>query len=146
MQFLAPNNNTNLCVGCRSEKGKMGNYNRCFFKNKKIVFERDNHKCQCCGISEDGNGNNKLIAHHVDVDTRNNSPSNLITLCFQCHQSLHAKYTKYVLRRSNIYKLFADDINFGEFGKNLIYGAAKKIVKKQFNGRPKLFFNIKKQR
>lgn len=66
--------------------------------------------------------------------------SNLITLCEQCHQSLHGKYDKKTLRRSNIYKLFSTDIKFGEFGKNLIYGASKQIVKKQFRGKPKLFF------
>jgi hypothetical protein len=77
------------------------------------------------------------------VNPQNNSPSNLITLCYQCHQSLHRKYTKYILRRSNIYKLFATDSRFGEFGKNLIYGASKQLVKKQFKGKPKLFFGIK---
>jgi hypothetical protein len=115
-------------------------YPKIFYKNRKIVVDRDEHKCQCCGCGEDEKRTNKLIIHHIDTNKLNNSLSNLITLCEQCHQSLHGKYDKKTLRRSNIYKLFSTDIKFGEFGKNLIYGASKQIVKKQFRGKPKLFF------
>lgn len=144
VQFYSTYSATQYCRTCTRVKSKMNVYSRTFYKNRLVVLERDDYKCQCCGVGEDGKFNNKLKVHHIDVDTRNNSPSNLITLCNQCHLSLHRKYSKYVLRRSNIYKLFSTDIRFGEFGKNLIYGAAKKIVKKQFKGKPKLFFNIKK--
>lgn len=145
VQFHSTYSATQYCATCTRVKRRMGVYGRTFYKNRLLVLERDEYKCQCCGISEDGKYNNKLIVHHIDINTKNNSPSNLITLCGQCHSSLHKKYTKYILRRSNIYKLFANDFNFGEFGKNLIYGAAKKIVKKQFGGRPKFFFgkNVK---
>jgi len=60
-------------------------------------------------------------------------------LCMQCHSSLHGKYKKKVLRRENIYKLFAKDFKFGKFGKTLIYGPGRKIVKKQFMGKVKFF-------
>jgi len=139
VQFHSTYSATQYCATCNRVKERMGVYGRTFYKNRLLVLERDENKCQCCGTSEDGKYNNKLKVHHIDVNTKNNSPSNLITLCNQCHLSLHRKYTKYVLRRSNIYKLFAENINFGEFGKNLIYGAAKKIVKKQFKGRPAYF-------
>jgi 5-methylcytosine-specific restriction endonuclease McrA len=131
------------CPECKRVSTGEQFYTKLFYKNREIVFERDENKCQCCGCEEDNKELNKLIIHHIDVNRLNNSLSNLITLCTQCHLSLHAKYSKLILRRSNIYKLFAEEKQFGEFGKNLIYGPAKKIVKKQFKGKPKLFFKIK---
>lgn len=139
-QFLSSKSYDRICGSCRSSSKKQGVYCRLFWKNRLIVLSRDEYKCQCCGIENGKLRTNKLICHHIDVNTDNNSTSNLITLCNQCHNSLHAKFTKYVLRRSNIYKLFATDMRFGEFGKNLIYGASKQLVKKQFKGKPKLFF------
>ena len=129
-----------ICRPCRKIMKGEYVYPRVYWKNKKLVLERDEFKCQCCGINQGVLQTNKLCCHHIDGDKSNNSPSNLITLCTQCHQSLHKKYSKLVLRRSNIYKLFSTDIKFGEFGKNLIYGASKQLVKKQFSGKPKLFF------
>lgn len=140
VEFRAQTWHRQRCKDCVSVDEGREKYPKVYYKNRKIAMVRDDGKCQCCGCSEDGQKTNQLIVHHVDVDTKNNSPSNLITLCTQCHQSLHGKYSKAVLRRSNIYKLFATDSKFGEFGKNLIYGAAKQIVKKQFSGKPKLFF------
>jgi hypothetical protein len=145
VQFYSSSSTVQYCSLCKSVKEKRGVYGRTFYKNKLVVLERDDNKCQCCGTSGDEKRTNKLIVHHLDCDTRNNSPSNLITLCNQCHSSLHKKYSRYVLRRSNIYKLFANEVRFGEFGKNLIYGASKQIVKKQFTGKPKLFFKSKKK-
>ena len=143
MQFCSSSPKARICLTCKSSK-KNNTYPRVFWKNRKIVLNRDENTCQCCGCKPDGKNTNKLTCHHIDVDKQNNSPSNLIILCTQCHRSLHSKYSKYILRRSNIYKLFADEAKFGEFGKNLIYGASKKIVKKQFKGKPKLFFKTKK--
>lgn len=143
VEFRAINSHRQRCKNCvGADEGRI-KYSKVYYKNRKIALVRDDGKCQCCGCEENGQYVNNLIVHHIDVDTKNNSPSNLITLCQQCHLSLHNKYTKSQLRRSNIYKLFATDTRFGEFGKNLIYGAAKKIVKKQFKGRPKLFFKTK---
>jgi len=140
VEFLSKNTYPKLCTECKKIANNIDFYPKLFYKNRKIVFERDEYKCQCCGCESNGLAANKLIIHHIDVDKKNNSLSNLITLCEQCHLSLHGKYSKFILRRSNIYKLFSSDIRFGEFGKNIIYGASKKIVKKQFKGKPKLFF------
>jgi 5-methylcytosine-specific restriction endonuclease McrA len=118
-------------------------YTKLFYKNREIVLERDENMCQCCGCSPDESHTNSLCVHHIDVNRLNNSLSNLITLCTQCHLSLHSKYGKYILRRSNIYKLFSQEKSFGEFGKINIYGSAKKLVKRQFGGKPKLFFKTK---
>jgi hypothetical protein len=97
---------TFLCPSCR-ETG----YNRTYYRNKKLILERDNYQCQCCKTKDD------LIAHHIDCKRSNNSPSNLITLCRQCHDYLHHKYTREVLRFSNIYTLFPKIIRIGFFGK-----------------------------
>lgn len=140
VEFRATNTYHRLCRYCKALREGKIRYPKVFYKNRKIVLERDDHTCQCCGCKADGQKTNQIICHHLDCDKANNSPSNLITLCSQCHNSLHSKYSKPELRRSNIYRLFAKEKQFGEFGKNLIYGAAKKIVKKQFGGKPKFFF------
>jgi hypothetical protein len=140
VQFFASSTYNKLCKTCRKAKKNPDIYTRVFWKNRLLALERDDNTCQCCGCKQDEKQTNKLCIHHIDGDRQNNSPSNLITLCTQCHLSLHNKYTKYILRRSNIYKLFSSDIHFGEFGKNLLYGASKKQVKKHFKGKPKLFF------
>lgn len=110
-------------------------------------MDRDEMMCQCCGCVVKKNKKSwpdTACVHHIDVDKTNNSLSNLILMCEQCHLSLHGTYSKQILRVSNIYKLFSKDKRFGEFGKINIYFPAKKIVKKQFGGKPKKFFSIKK--
>jgi hypothetical protein len=95
-----------ICASCL----EIG-YNSTYYRNRKIVFERDGYKCQCCGTKKN------LLAHHIDCFRSNNSVTNLITLCTQCHLHLHSTYSHVELRRSNIYKLFPKIIKFGVFGK-----------------------------
>jgi len=144
IEFLNRTARRQMCKKCKSYSLGKSDYPKLYYKNRKLVFVRDEDKCQCCGCSSNGLHTNSLIVHHIDCDRGNNSMSNLITLCQQCHLSLHSKFNKPTLRRSNIYKLFAQDLKFGEFGKNLIYEPAKQLVKKQFGGKPKLFFKTKK--
>lgn len=86
-------------------------YPRVFYKNRKVALARDENTCQCCGENE------VKIVHHIDCNKKNNSPSNLITLCGQCHLSLHAKYSNKQLRDGNIYKMFPKKFRWGIFGK-----------------------------
>ena len=132
------------CNECVKISDGVDFYPKIFYKNRAIVFKRDENKCQCCGCSNGELRTNKLIVHHIDVNKQNNSLSNLITLCEQCHHSLHKKYDKHTLRVSNIHRLFAEEKRFGEFGKTLMYEPAKEIVKKQFKGNPKKFFRRNK--
>lgn len=47
------------------------------------IRRRDKQTCQLCGQHRNDVGT--LHVHHIDYDKRNNSPSNLISLCCTCH-------------------------------------------------------------
>ena len=51
---------------------------------RKKVRNRDGNTCKLCGCSEKENGM-KLSVHHIDYNKQNNNPSNLISLCVNCH-------------------------------------------------------------
>jgi len=51
---------------------------------KESIRERDDRKCQNCGMTELENGR-KLDLHHVDYVKTNCDPFNLITLCRGCN-------------------------------------------------------------
>ena len=51
---------------------------------KRKIKERDNYKCQICGIPEEECITGLLI-HHIDFYKNNNIYNNLITLCRSCH-------------------------------------------------------------
>lgn len=58
----------------------------------KKVLERDNHTCQCCGLSF----SNKMEAHHLNgydwfIEGRTDE-TNGITLCKLCHKNFHRIY------------------------------------------------------
>jgi len=51
---------------------------------RQKVLERDNHTCRVCG-----NESANIIHHVIPYEiSRNNSPSNLITVCSYCHPKL----------------------------------------------------------
>ena len=56
---------------------------------KEIIRKRDNYTCQCCNLDEKkhlrNNKNLNLCIHHIDYNKENNLPSNLISLCINCH-------------------------------------------------------------
>lgn len=52
------------------------------------VLHRDNAQCQLCGTS----GENRLQLHHM-IYRSHGGPhleDNLVTLCFRCHEDVHA--------------------------------------------------------
>jgi len=55
---------------------------------KETIRERDNYKCQLCGIQQDElkGFSKKLDIHHIDYNKKNLNPNNLISLCRSCHQ------------------------------------------------------------
>lgn len=53
-----------------------------------FVLERDNNQCRSCGTS----GENRLQVHHIVFRSQGGTddPSNLVTVCWQCHNLIHA--------------------------------------------------------
>lgn len=71
-----------------------------FGGNKQLVYKRDNFTCQDCGLTQEQSRERykeDLVVHHLDgkgygtkkKKEKNNSPSNLITLCRGCHTKEH---------------------------------------------------------
>lgn len=60
---------------------------------RKYLFEKYNNQCSRCGWSEKHpiTSRSPLEVHHVDSDPTNNSETNLILLCPNCH-SLTANF------------------------------------------------------
>jgi hypothetical protein len=57
---------------------------------KKEIKERDNYKCQCCGMSQEEHFNKwkkDIEVHHIDHCTFNCDKTNLITLCKECNNN-----------------------------------------------------------
>lgn len=70
-------------------------YQNSFWKAlRKVVYQRDNWKCQECGCGF--NQKIKPNAHHIDYDTSNNDLSNLITLCNVCHGKVNYKKDEWI--------------------------------------------------
>ncbi len=46
---------------------------------KRSIRERDKYTCQICGKEP------SVSVHHIDYDKKNCNPTNLITLCRECH-------------------------------------------------------------
>jgi 5-methylcytosine-specific restriction endonuclease McrA len=60
-----------------------------FYNTKAYVLHRDNYSCQSKRKTKHSD---KLHVHHIVFRSQGgtNAPSNLITLCEQCHEDLHA--------------------------------------------------------
>jgi 5-methylcytosine-specific restriction endonuclease McrA len=78
----------------RSEEYRARRRNRAdndrFGGNRKIVLDRDGHKCILCG------SNHQIQVHHKDEmgrnkpkEIQNNDINNLVTLCAKCHIKQH---------------------------------------------------------
>lgn len=70
---------------------------------KEQIRKRDNYRCQECFRHQNELGY-KLIVHHIDFDKRNNVPTNLISLCRNCHgqtQFNREDWTNYFQERVN---------------------------------------------
>ena len=68
------------------QKGEMyGHYNV-----RQYVLWRDGYTCQCCGAHAAKKNEVRLHVHHLESrKTGGNAPSNLITLCENCHKRHH---------------------------------------------------------
>lgn len=123
-QQKRPNFYSFVCESCKVHHHHQG---RTFYHNKKLALARDLNRCQCCGAKK------RLDAHHIDCDRKNNSISNLITLCKKCHLSLHLTYTKEQLRASIIYNLFPARFRWGKHGKKSVLKEVDEPIEIRFN-------------
>lgn len=123
-----------ICPLCK----KTAFYPRVFYKNRKLALIRDGHTCQCCG------GKVKNLVHHIDCNKMNNIVSNLITLCDQCHLSLHGRHTNKELRLGNIYKMFPKKFRWGIFGKRWDINDSESTPVKKVKKIKTKFINIKR--
>lgn len=71
-------------------------------KVRREIYERDNYRCQECGVKVVGKtkkkGGDTIACHHIDYNKMNNHKNNLITLCFHCHAKTNysrTDWTKY---------------------------------------------------
>jgi len=55
---------------------------------RKQIIARDGMKCRSCGATHSPN-NEGLSVHHLDHNSKNLSPNNLVTLCTVCHRRIH---------------------------------------------------------
>lgn len=61
-------------------------YHRKEWKNTRLqIIKRDEYKCSNCGSTI------TLQVHHINGDTKNNNPGNLITLCAKCHLRIESE-------------------------------------------------------
>ena len=56
---------------------------------KNRIRDRDEYKCQLCGVLEKG-GSENLSIHHIDYNKQNNSGNNLIALCRACNSKVNS--------------------------------------------------------
>lgn len=55
------------------------------------IIANEIYEYKCCGC---GKTEGKLMVHHIDGDHDNNSPDNLVWLCFGCHNKAHPNRPK----------------------------------------------------
>ena len=74
----------------RGGTAKLKDYGKSWFHTKRLILDRDGHKCAYCGEEK-----KRMDVHHIiklryfNGDTeRANNPNNLITLCPQCHKGI----------------------------------------------------------
>ena len=77
-----------LLVGTDYQLGEM--YDE--YNVRQYVLHRDEYTCQCCKKNKEGT---KLHVHHIESrQVGGNAPNNLITLCPECHEAIHASTKK----------------------------------------------------
>jgi hypothetical protein len=60
---------------------------------KEQIRSRDNFVCHICGRHQ---GKRKFPVHHIDYNKKNNDPSNLVTLCFNCHPKTNGRREQWI--------------------------------------------------
>ncbi len=59
---------------------------------RRKIRKRDNYTCQLC---ESKKTKRALSIHHIDYDKQNSHPTNLISLCINCHMKTNGNRKKW---------------------------------------------------
>lgn len=71
-----------------ADRAPLNIYNEDFHLTSKKVKERDSYKCVECYVDMSKPEHRKFAhVHHIDANKANDSLSNLITLCIECHSN-----------------------------------------------------------
>ena len=72
-------------LSCANSRSKGGESRKAYhYRARKARLSA----CECCGTAK------RLQVHHVDENWKNNTPSNLQTLCIFCHHFWHAMHIR----------------------------------------------------
>jgi len=71
--------------------GKHDKYPSNWDQIRKQIYKRDGYTCQKCGAQGGRGGDAELHCHHITPISKggSNHPTNLITLCWRCHNAQH---------------------------------------------------------
>jgi hypothetical protein len=61
---------------------------------KEQIRSRDNFVCHICGKHQEVK--RKFPIHHIDYNKKNNDPSNLVTLCINCHMKTNGRREQWI--------------------------------------------------
>jgi len=75
-------------------------YHPLWHEIRKLVYKRDNYKCQECGVHCQVKAKKKIQCHHIDYDVASNDLSNLITLCASCHAKTNFRRGDWIIHYS----------------------------------------------
>lgn len=92
-----PREKTTCSYGCANTEFRSGPDHPNFGRYTSICFYYHKKKCLICGEE------NIVAAHHVDMNTENNDPSNLVPLCPTHHQYYHSRFRFMVEGKINNY-------------------------------------------
>jgi len=84
-EWLNSHNGKSICISCIHKLSRIANWN----KVRVSILKRDNYICQIC--KKEGRE-----VHHIipKINGGGDNPENLITLCFDCHDSQRLKKKK----------------------------------------------------
>ena len=77
---------------------------------KRFVRNRDGYKCQICGVPQQ-ECINALCVHHIDYNKQNNEVSNLISLCYKCHNQTISKREYWTKRFLNFMEVYHGNVS-----------------------------------